>query len=139
VPNSERIERAFKRKAKAAFKTASTAAPSDTNSAANRAYYCLYQALVGELERLGVRPQDIDAGASRAHKDNERLKWTHSFVRNNANLAGLDPEQCRVVRNAYRLRSIGDYEEENVESLLLNEILKNIPDILECLGINTRG
>ena len=62
MTNAERLERIYKRKARSTYLAAAALADQHPNSAANRAYYCLYQALIGELEYRGVRPETIDAG-----------------------------------------------------------------------------
>lgn len=136
--NSNHTVRSFKRKAAATYKAAAALARSNPNSAANRAYYCLYQALVGELEYRGVRPELIDSGSARATQQDMQLKWTHSFIKRNSGLAGLDSRQCHLVRDAYELRIEGDYSQLDVDSSILSEIINSIPDILECLGVQVR-
>ena len=132
MTDKERTEKALKSKAQRAYRTALSVVNSDTNSAANRAYYCLYQAIVAELER----PEQIDAGAARAFKDDEKLKFTHSFVRNNARLAGLDGRQSRIVSVAYQFRTEADYSESELFPQDIIDLLNGIAEILECLGVN---
>jgi len=139
MSDAKAIECHFKRKARATYLAAAQLLRANPNSAANRAYYCLYQALVGELESRGVRPEQIDAGAAKAAQQDMQLKWTHSFIKNNAGMTGLDRRQCQVVRDAYALRRQGDYELCDVSGPMLDEVLKRIPDILECLGIQVRA
>lgn len=107
--DAQRFQQIYKKKSGVTWRAAGQLSANNPNSAANRAYYCLYQALVGELEYRGVRPEIIDAGSAQASRDDMRLKWTNSFIKNNAKIAGLDARQCQIVRDAYELRSIGDY------------------------------
>ena len=109
----------------------------NVNSAASRVYYCLYQALIGEFERLGIRPETIDAGSARAAEGDIRLKWTHSFVRNNASLAMLSGRQCQVIRDAYHWRITADYRDSDVEADSVEDILLKAKDIRECLGVDS--
>lgn len=138
MPNNS-IEAIFKRKSAATYKAAALLANGNINSAANRAYYCLYQALVGEMEKLGVRPEQIDAGSARAAAQDQRLKWTHSFIKNNASLAGLEPEECSIVRLAYELRSDADYGVREVNPKDFAEVMQKLAAILEGLGVSTKG
>jgi hypothetical protein len=131
----QRHSRQFKRKARLTYDAAAALARLNPNSAANRAYYCLYQALIGELELRGVRPETIDAGSAQAARGDVALKWTHSFIKRNATLAGLDGRQCDIVRTAYELRRIGDYSEDDVDAGTLHLVLSRIPALLECLGV----
>jgi len=74
VSEQERLDRAFKRKSRAAYLSALLIAKSDPNGAANRIYYALFLALVGELILQGVQPQHIDAGAAAALQEQDELK-----------------------------------------------------------------
>ena len=136
MSDAKRLERLYKGKSGTTWRAAMQLSADNPNSAANRAYYCLYQALVGELECRGVRPELIDAGSAQASQGDMRLKWTHSFIKNNAKTAGLDGRQCQVIRDAYELRSIGDYRTENVDGALLLSMFSKVKDILECLGVD---
>ncbi len=101
---------------------------------ASRIYYALFLGSVGEFEKHGVQPQNIDRGAADAAESGEG-KWTHSFVKNNLRMLGLDPDQCRIVKQALTLRVVADYKTEEVNLQSLNEVIQKAPDILECLGV----
>jgi len=136
VSEQERLERAFKRKARMAYMTALLIVKSDPNGGANRIYYALFLALVSEYIRLGIQPELIDAGAAAAFRQDERLKWTHSFVKRNAKMLRLDARQCSWVRDAYDYRVVADYSDEDVTLSVIQPIVDAATDILECLGVN---
>jgi len=132
----ESLAASYRRKALAAFKAAMSLCAWNADGAANRLYYCLYLALVAEFERLGIRPETIDAGSARAAAGDIRLKWTHSFVRKNGSLASLTARECPTVNDAYDLRIIADYRESDVTCDEVKQHFRNVQSILEALGIN---
>ncbi|HLX62686.1 MAG TPA: hypothetical protein VKX17_15515 [Planctomycetota bacterium] len=123
----------FKKKARENFLVAKSCCATHTNAAGGRIYYAGFQAVVGELEKLGVEPHKIDRGAASAFED-RGTKWTHSFVKNNASLAQLSARQSSALKVAYELRKTADYEAEEVDPNDVKDLLAPIEDILECLG-----
>ncbi len=128
----------YKQKAAENFGAAKLLRLKHPNASASRAYYAVFLAAVGEYVRLGVKPELIDRGAAESFKLNG-AKWTHSFVRSNAKMLGLDSRQCEVLRSAYNLRCVADYLSTPVDEMELIRILRNAEDILECLGVNVGG
>lgn len=77
------------------------------NNAANRAYYCVYQAAVVALDRAGVRP----TGAA--------VAWSHRYVQGEfpqlINRRKRYPPELRSTLNQLlELRARADYETTNV-------------------------
>lgn len=130
--NAEKI---YKKKAKENFSLARSCQATHPNAAASRVYYALFLGAVSEFERLKIEPQKIDRGAAEAMAE-RGVKWTHSFVKNNCRMIGLEPEQCQTIRLAWTLRVTADYLDKAVDKLELEEVLRKAPDILECLGVD---
>jgi hypothetical protein len=99
------------------------------SGAANRTYYALYQALVGELESRGRRPEEFAA------IDPSRPGWRHATLMNNALVAGLTGPEVTTLRDAWSLRVRADYESEPVRSEELEPVLTKARGILRALGV----
>ena len=127
-------EKIYKKKSNENFSLAQSARKTHPNASASRIYYALFLGAVSEFERIGIQPQKIDRGSADAFVD-RGVKWTHSFVKNNARMIGLDPDQCRIMRLALMLRVVGDYMPEDVDGLQLDQVFRKATDILECLGV----
>ena len=128
-------ESAYKKKAVENFAAAKLLQSAYPNASASRAYYAVFLAAVGEYEKLGVKPELIDRGSADAFRETG-IRWTHSFVRNNAKMLGLDSRQCEALRLSYRIRCVADYQSSPVDIVQLENVLKKVEDILECLGVN---
>lgn len=60
------------------------------NAAANRAYYALYQAIVGELQALGRKPSEY--GSNPVYPD----EWPHTAARQHGYDAHLYPARVKI-------------------------------------------
>lgn len=127
-------ERIYKKKSKENFDVAKSCKTTHPNASASRLYYALFQGAIGEFEKLNIQPQQIDRGAADAMED-RGVKWTHSFVRNNCRMIGLDPDQCNTIREALALRTLADYSTTEVDKIQLEEVVRRATDILESLGV----
>ncbi len=131
APNNEAI---YKKKAAENFAAAKLLQKSHPNASASRLYYAGFLGAVGEYEKMGVQPQCIDSGAAQSFKE-RGVKWTHSFVRNNARMIHLDDRQSHALKWAYEIRTKADYETEEVSAVTLQLLMTQIEDILVCLGV----
>lgn len=125
----------FKRKAAENYAAARQLVKTAPNAAATRAYYALYQAIVGEFEEKGIKPEVVDPLAKFADQDEDKLQWRHSVVRQNGGLIGLTPRESSAVRRAYDARIQADYKSLCVDSEKVKSILDEISGILEGLGV----
>lgn len=131
---SNAIGQAFKRKAAENYGAARQLSKTAPNAAATRAYYALYLAVVGELEEKQFKPERIDPIANAGIED-ERTRWRHSVIRNNGGLVGLTGRESSILNRAYELRIDADYKSKSVNPATVEEILNEIPGILEGLGV----
>ena len=100
------------------------------DGAANRAYYAVYQALVGEFEKRGLRAAQFAPGDPRYPE-----KWPHWLVVANCRAVGLDGGEAELVARAQRLRVRADYEARPVDSSEVRYLLARIPALFDGLGV----
>ena len=100
------------------------------DGAANRAYYAVYQALVGEFEKRGLRAAQFAPGDPRYPE-----KWPHWLVVATCRAVGLSSREAELVSTAERLRVRADYEEGAVNSVDVQDVLTRIPSLFDGLGV----
>jgi len=103
------------------------------NAAANRAYYCLYQALVAEFERLGRQPSDF-AQPDPRHPQ----KWPHHVILQNCTVVGVARREKGTVEYAWELRVKADYMPAPVLEAEIASLAQAVPPLLEALGVAPR-
>lgn len=121
----------MKQRAEENYSAALSLLASHVNAAASRAYYALYQALVGEYEERNLRPEDFYTP-----RPGDEVKWPHkTVVRISEQHAGLDERQKSVAQTALELRIQADYKPDPVNKEDLGYIMPKLRDVLECLGV----
>ncbi len=121
----------MKRKAATTYREAQTLVTGKQwSGAANRTYYALYQALVGEFEARGKTPADF-ARTDPRYPD----KWPHWLVVQHCRSIGLDRKEAEVVAQAEALRVKADYQPGPVESWAVEAVLEKLPGLLDGLGV----
>lgn len=135
MTEAQRNEQILKQKARDSYVVAVRLQREFPNIAANRAYYALYQAIVGEFEHKGIKPEIIDPHSAHADNKNEQGKWRHATVRYNSTLVGLNNAERDLLHYAEALRVMADYSSDTVDSHELEHVIRHIPDILEGLGV----
>jgi hypothetical protein len=133
-------------KAEASFQAAlSLRKARNFNSAASRAYYAVYQAIVAELEAQNYRPEQIDPvmaekKAERDPTENERPeKWRHSVIcgyKALGEVLHLGYPERDAVKRAWILRVKADYEPDDVSDEQLGKVMDRLLHILPDLGIS---
>ena len=124
----------MKRKAAATLKDARLLMKAGRwNGAANRCYYAVYQALVGEFEARGRRPGEF-ARVDLRYPD----KWPHWLVVDHCRALGLDRVEAGLVVSAAALRVQADYTGSTVDSWAVECVLSGLPTLFAGLGIPVR-
>ena len=111
----------------------------NSNGAANRAYYAIYQAIVGELSRAH-RAEDIDPTMKERKRDPtyDGPEWRHAFCRDTNTLAkylNLDRMERQAVKQSWSLRVRADYLRDNVKQEEVSEVIKDLRSLLPTLGV----
>ena|SRR5579884_3393229 len=121
------------------FKAAIALESQNTNGAANRAYYAVYQAIVAELSK-DHSAEDIDATIKDRKSDPfyDGPEWRHAFCRDGNTLTkylSLDRRERQLVKEAWNLRVRADYFLENVRPEEIANVMEGLRKLLPTLGV----